>query len=146
MIKSYYNKILLIIFIIVVLSIIITSFYIKTSNIGKSVQYLEIKNSDRSYSLQEILNPQINKYIAFFSFECPSCKELINNKTLSKHFFLINVDFNANVPANYYQLAIDNTIEIFYLPYFVKVDTSFKIIKEYKISEIEELINSGGSL
>ncbi len=146
MIKNYFNKLLFILFLIFIVSIIALTSIFKLTNIDKPIGFLKIKKANQVLRLDELRYNNDLKYIGFFSFDCPTCNALLKNKLLNKNIFFVNVDFNKTIPINIWQLLPNEQIEIYYVPYIVKVDSSFRIIEEYKISEIEKRLKDGNLL
>lgn len=140
--KKINKKIILLLFLVVFLLIILFPIIHKHNNIGMSLSTLSVKKENRTNNLREIISLDNKRFIVFFSYGCSSCKSLINNTSVRNQFIIINIDYYKNIPVDVFQLIPTPEFEIYYIPYIVEIDSSMKIIKEYKLYEIEEKIKN----
>lgn len=143
--KNIFKKILFVMFLLLIVSIILFTFLFKPTNVGKSIATLNIKQLNKTFYLKELANNNL-KYLVFFSYKCPSCKTLLENNSIHDKITFVNIDFDSEIPPNVPQLIYDTSIEIFYVPYIVEIDSAMVIVREYKFAEIESKIKNGGRL
>ena len=84
----------------------------------------------------------LDDVIVFFSYDCSACKELSDNKFVADKLIFVNVDYNKRIPTDVYQLIPSKELEVFYIPYIVRIDSNYTIIEEYKLYEIQDLIKN----
>lgn len=92
--------------------------------------------------LSSIINIEYQKFVLFFSYDCSACRELSDNKFIADKFIFVNVDYNKRIPTDVFQLIPSKELEVFYIPYIVRIDSNYTIIKEYRLNEIQDLIKN----
>jgi len=65
-----------------------------------------------------------------------------DNKFVADKLIFVNVDYNKKIPIDVFQLIPSKELEVFYIPYIVRIDSNYTIIEEYKLYEMQELIKN----
>jgi len=136
------KRIFLLLAILIIVGTISFPILYSPDNVGVSLKGLYVKKGNEIMKVSSIINTEDQMFIVFFSYECTAYKTLLDNKSVANKFIFINVDYNKSIPSDVFQLIPSKEIEIFYIPYIVKIDSNYIIIEEYKLYEIEELINN----
>ena len=127
--------------IILVAILLILSLYNRTSNLGQSIGNLRVLKKSTINYLSDVIEPK--EYVVFYSTQCKSCMRQLPWLKKQKNMMLICLDNdypNSDPDVSY--LIDRNKVKIAYLPYIVRVDSNYKIIKELKSYEIKSQLNN----
>ena len=109
------------------------------NNVGKSISQLMVRNDSKISSLSKAISIEKKKIIIFYSLHCSACEKLLTDTSFVNHSVPVNIDFNITTSKNTYQLIPSKTLEIYYTPYIIEVDSSMIIIREIKSTDLEEI-------
>lgn len=136
------KKIILLFGIFLIVGIISFPILYNPDNLGVSLKGVYVKKGSEKMKLSSIINQEYQKFVVFFSYDCSACKELSDNKFIADKLIFVNVDYNKKIPTDVFQLIPSKKLEVFYIPYIVRIDSNYTIIEEYKLYEIQDLIKN----
>lgn len=136
------KKLLLIITLLILVCLLLMPLLIKHDNIGVDLNNIDIRKNEEIINISVICKLKKEKILVFYSYKCSACKKLLSFKSFKEKFIFINVDFDKKLIGNDLQLSPTKELRIFYLPYIVKLDSNYIIIKEYKLYEFLDIISN----
>lgn len=141
---NYMNikKYLLMFLLSILIMFLLLPVLVKHDNIGSDLKNITIKRGTEKIKFNEIRKNKNNSIVVFYSYKCSACKKLLTFKSLREKFIFINVDIDKKIPENELQLLPQKELQIFFLPYIVKYDSSYIIIKEYKLYDFLDKISN----
>jgi len=129
-------RVLILVTIILVMILLIISSYNRTSNLGQSIGKLRVLNKSTITYLSDVI--ELKEYVVFYSTQCKSCIHLLPWLKKQKNMMLICLDDDSTNRDHDISHIIDlDKIKIMYLPYIVKIDSNYTIIKELRFGEIK---------